>query len=725
MKHFLGLILASGLVLAGCEQANQETGADASETGSEIAADKDDIAGNPLLAKWDTPFGVPPFDLIEDEHYLPALREGIERTLAEVDEIAANPDAPTFANTIEALESAGSDLSRVSSVFFAVNSANTNDSTRETAKLIAPELSAMRDAIFLNKELFVRVNAVYEQRESLDLGAEQMRLLSESHKGFVRSGANLDEKSKERLKEINSELASSSQQFGENLLDETNEFELLVSDRADLGGLPGNLVALAAEEAKRRGHDCECWVFTLQRPSINPFLEYSPNRELRKKIYLAYAMRGDNDNDADNKEILVRMVALRAERAQLMGYASHAHFVLSDNMAETPERVYELLDQVWKPALALAKKERAALQKMMDADGIADQVRGWDWRHYTEKVRKARYGLDQEALRPYFEVGAVRDGAFAVANKLFGLTFEKRDDLPTWHPDQEVFEVFDTDGSHLAILYMDWFARESKRGGAWMNALRSQRKFGGEVSPIITNNFNFPAPTGDSPSLISYGDAGTTFHEFGHALNGMLSDVTYESLSGTNTPRDFVEFPSQVMENWMGEPEVLRMFAKHYKTGEPIPQEFIDKMVASAKFNQGFATVEYMAATYLDLNYHMLGYPAEIGDPREFENAAMDAIGLIEEIIPRYRSGYFAHIFAAGYSSGYYGYMWSEVLDADAFQAFKETSLFDPETAAKYRKHILAKGGSEPGMDMYVAFRGREPSIQPLLERRGMAGNDE
>lgn len=725
MKHFLGILLASGLVLAGCEQANQETGADASETGSEIAADKDDIAGNPLLAKWDTPFGVPPFDLIEDEHYLPALREGIERTLAEVDEIAANPDAPTFANTIEALESAGSDLSRVSSVFFAVNSANTNDSTRETAKLIAPELSAMRDAIFLNKELFVRVNAVYEQRESLDLGAEQMRLLSESHKGFVRSGANLDEKSKERLKEINSELASSSQQFGENLLDETNEFELLVSDRADLGGLPGNLVALAAEEAKRRGHDCECWVFTLQRPSINPFLEYSPNRELRKKIYLAYAMRGDNDNDADNKEIVVRMVALRAERAQLMGYASHAHFVLSDNMAETPERVYELLDQVWKPALALAKKERAALQKMMDADGIADQVRGWDWRHYTEKVRKARYGLDQEALRPYFEVGAVRDGAFAVANKLFGLTFEKRDDLPTWHPDQEVFEVFDTDGSHLAILYMDWFARESKRGGAWMNALRSQRKFGGEVNPIITNNFNFPAPTGDSPSLISYGDAGTTFHEFGHALNGMLSDVTYESLSGTNTPRDFVEFPSQVMENWMGEPEVLRMFAKHYKTGEPIPQEFIDKMVASAKFNQGFATVEYMAATYLDLNYHMLGYPAEIGDPREFENAAMDAIGLIEEIIPRYRSGYFAHIFAAGYSSGYYGYMWSEVLDADAFQAFKETSLFDPETAAKYRKHILAKGGSEPGMDMYVAFRGREPSIQPLLERRGMAGNDE
>lgn len=725
MKQFLGLILASSLVLAGCEQASQETGAEASETGSEIAAGEADIAGNPLIEEWDTPFGVPPFDLIKDEHYLPALREGIERTLAEVDEIAANPDAPTFANTIEALELTGGDLRRISNVFFAVDAANSNDSIRETAKLIAPQLSAMNDAIFLNEDLFARVHAIYEQRESLDLSAEQMRLLSESHKGFIRSGANLDEKAKERLKEINSELATLSNQFGENLLHETNDFELLVSDRADLGGLPGNLVALAAEEAKRRGHECECWVFTLQRPSINPFLEYSPNRELRKKIYLGYAMRGDNGNDADNKEILARMVALRAERAHLMGYASHAHFVLSDNMAETPERVYALLDQVWKPAIALAKKERAALQEMMDADGIADQVRGWDWRHYTEKIRKARYQLDQEALRPYFEVSAVRDGAFAVANKLFGLTFEKRDDLPTWHPDQEVFEVFDTDGSHLAILYMDWFARESKRGGAWMNALRSQRKFGGKASPIITNNFNFPAPTGDLPSLISYGDAATTFHEFGHALNGMLSDVTYESLSGTNTPRDFVEFPSQVMENWMGEPEVLRMFAKHYKTGEPIPQEFIDKIVASAKFNQGFATVEYMAAAYLDLTYHTLPYPAEIDDVTAFEKAAMEKIGLIDAIIPRYRSTYFAHIFSGGYSAGYYGYMWSEVLDADAFQAFKETSLFDQETAAKYRRYILAKGGSEPGMDMYVAFRGREPSIEPLLERRGMAGSDE
>ncbi len=723
MNRHLGLFFAAALAVTGCEQASESV--DESDVDSKVAAGEGLMSDNPLLADWDAPFGVPPFDLIENEHYLPALREGIKRTLAEVDQITANTEEATFANTIEALEMAGSDLNRVANVFFAVDSAHSNESTRETAKVIAPELSAMGDAISLNEDLYARVKGVYQQKDSLDLSAEQMRLLTETNKGFVRSGANLDEASKSRLKEINGELATLSQQFGDNLLNETNDFELLVTDRADLGALPESLVALAAEEAKRRDHDCECWSFSLQRPSINPFLEYSPNRELRKQIYMGYAMRGDNDNETDNKEILARMAVLRAERANVMGYKSHAHYVLEDNMAETPERVYGLLDQVWKPAIALAKTERAALQEMMDADGIDDRVRGWDWRHYTEKVRKARYELDQEALRPYFEVTAVRDGAFAVANKLFGLTFEKREDIPKWHPDQEVFEVFDNDGSHLAILFMDWFARESKRGGAWMNALRSQQKFGGKVTPISTNNFNFPAPTDGSPSLLSYREAETTFHEFGHALNGMLSDVNYQSLSGTNTPRDFVEFPSQVMENWMGEPEVLRMFARHYETGESIPQEYIDKMVASSKFNQGFITGEYMAAAYLDMAYHTLGHPAEIGDPREFEKSAMEAIGLIEEILPRYRSGYFGHIFAGGYSSGYYGYMWSEVLDADAFQAFKETSLFDQETAARYRKHILSKGGTEPGMDLYVAFRGRQPSIEPLLENRGMTNISE
>jgi peptidyl-dipeptidase Dcp len=494
---------------------------------------------------------------------------------------------------------------------------------------------------------------------------------------------------------------------------------LLVTDSADLGNLPENLVALAAEEAERRGHECECWVFTLQRPSINPFLQYSPNREMRKTIYDGYALRGDNDNESDNKAGIARAVQLRAERSALLGYGSHAEFILADNMAETPENVYALLDQVWKPALRVAKEERAAREEMLHADGIDDRLRGWDWRYYTEKVRKAKYDFDEDSLLPYFETNAVRDGAFALSTKLFGLQFERRDDLPRWHEDQQVFEVKEADGSHLAILYMDFYARESKRGGAWMNELRSQSKFDGDVKAIVTNDFNFPAPTADSPSLIGLVDAETVFHEFGHALHGMFSDVNYTSLAGTNTPRDFVEFPSQVMENWMREPEVLNLFAKHYQTGEPIPQEIIDKIDATAKFDQGFITVEFMAAAYLDMAYHVLDSTEAI-EPRAFENAAMADIELIEEIIPRYRSGYYAHIFDGGYEAGYYGYLWAEVLDADAFQAFKETSLFDPETAARYRTEILSKGGTLPAAELYRNFRGRDPKIEPLLINRGL-----
>jgi peptidyl-dipeptidase Dcp len=675
---------------------------------------------NPLLEQWDTPYGVPPFDQIEDEHYMPALRTGMAEQQAEIAAIVENPDPPTFANTIEELERSGATLNRVSNVFFAVNGAHSNDTTRGVAKEIAPELSAHGDDIALNKPLFDRVEAVYRQRDDLDLTPEQQRLLEETYKQFVRAGANLDQDAQARLREINAELASLSQDFRNNLLEETNAFEMLVTDRADLGNLPESLVASAAAEAQRRGHECgECWVFTLQRPSINPFLEYSPNRELRKKIFLGYAMRGNNDNEHDNKNILSRMAALRAERAELMGYETHAHYVLSDNMAENPENVYQLLGKVWEPALEVAKQEVAAMQALMTADGIEGDIEGWDWRYYTERVRKERYDFDQEALRPYFEVGAVRDGVFKVANELFGLTFKQRDDLPKWHPDQEVFEVRDSDGSHLTILYMDFFIRESKRGGAWMNALRVQSKLDGEVMPIVTNNFNYPPPTGDNPSLLSYSEASTLFHEFGHALHGMLSDVTYGSLAGTATPRDFVEFPSQVMENWMSEPEVLRMFARHYKTGEPIPQEYIDKITAMQKFNQGFATVEYMAAAYLDMDYHTLSEPVEVA-ANKFETDSMNEIGLIEQIIPRYRSTYFAHIFAGGYSAGYYSYLWSEVLDADAFQAFKETSLFDPDTAARFRKFILSQGGTRPGMELYEDFRGRPPSIEPLLERRGL-----
>lgn len=714
MKSNIALTAALCLAVAACSEAPAPD--------AEVATPEAVAAANPILEDWDTPFGVPPFDRIESEHYLPAFRASMEANNAEIDAIIANPDAPTFDNTIEALELSGSKLSRVARIFFAVDGANSDDVTKETAKTIAPELSAHNDNISLNKELFERVLAVYEQRDGLDLSAEQAHLLNETHKQFVRSGANLEDAAQEKLREINSELAELSQQFSENLLDETNNFELLVTDRADLGDIPASLVALAAEEAKRRGHECdECWAFTLHRPSVNPFLQYSPNREMRKTLFDGYAMRGDNDNEQDNKAIISRMVSLRAERSALMGYDNHASFILSDNMAENPDNVYKLLDQVWKPALARSKEERADMQAMMTADGIDDRLRGWDWRYYTEKVRKAKYDLDDDALRPYFEVNAVRDGVFSLATALWGLEFEQRDDLPTWHPDQQVFEVKEADGSHLAILYLDYFARESKRGGAWMNALRAQSNVDGFVTPIVTNNFNFPAPTEGSPSLLSLTNAETFFHEFGHALHGMFSDVRYTSLSGTSTPRDFVEFPSQIMENWMRTPQVLGMFAKHYETGEPIPQEVVEKINASAKFNQGFATVEYMAAAYLDMAYHVVD-STEAVEPRGFEDAAMADIGLIEEILPRYRSGYFAHIFSSptGYSSGYYSYLWSNILDADAFMAFQETDILDKETAARYREEILSKGGTRPGMELYRNFRGRDPEIEPLLEARGL-----
>ncbi|MDT8436761.1 MAG: M3 family metallopeptidase [Gemmatimonadota bacterium] len=677
-----------------------------------------DLAANPLLAAWDTPFGVPPFDRIEDGHYLPAFREAMRRHRAEIDAIVADTADPTFANTIEAMERAGQDLARVSRVFYAVEGAHTNDALKEVARTVAPELAAHRDAIRLDPGLWLRVKAVWEGREQADFVPEQQKLLEESHKSFVRGGADLEEADKARLKEINAELASLSQTFSENLLAETNAFELHVTDRADAGALPGNLLTAAAEEARRRGHD-EGLSFTLQRPSINPFLQFSPNRELRRRIFEGYAMRGDNGNENDNKEILSRTASLRVERANLLGFPTHGAFVLADNMARTSERVYGLLDRIWEPALRVAREERDALQARMREDGVEDDLEAWDWRYYAEKVRQDRYDLDEEVLRPYFEVNAVRDGVFDVASRLYGITFTPRPELPRWHPDQQAFEVREADGTHIGILYLDFFMRESKRGGAWMNSLRSQSRLDGEVTPVVTTNFNFPPPTGDAPSLLAWDDVETLAHEMGHALHGLFSDVTYESLSGTSVERDFVELGSQVMENWMGEPEFLRSFARHYVTGEPIPVELVERLDAASKFNQGFATVEYLAASYLDMAWHTLDEPTP-REPRAFEAAEMERIGLIDEIIPRYRSPYFAHIFSGGYSAGYYSYIWAEVLDADAFQAFKETSLFDRETAERFRREVLSKGGTRPGMESYTAFRGREPTIEPLLKTRGL-----
>lgn len=678
---------------------------------------QDEMSNNPLLQEWNTPFGVPPFDKIKNTDYLPAFRYAMAEHNKEIDVIVTNQDVMTFENTIEALELSGSDLQKVSNVFYSVESANTNDELKEVAKIIAPELSAHYDNINLNEALFERINAFNEEAGNLDLSSEQKMLLSETYKGFVRSGANVKGEEKERLKVINGRLATLSQQFGDNLLDETNDFELHVINKNDLGNLPASLVAVAESEAKARGNK-KGWSFTLQRPSINPFLQSSPSRTKRDQMFIGYAMRANRDNEKDNKAILEEMANLRLERAILLGYKTHADFVLDNSMAKTPEAVYGFLDRLWTPALNMSKAERQALTESMHNDGVAAEFMGSDWRYYVEKVRAERYNFNEEETRPYFEFTAVMEGAFMLAEKLFGITFKELENMPVWHKDQMVFEALEADGTHIGIIYMDFFARESKRGGAWMNELRMQSNVDGMVTPIVTNNFNFPPPTEAGPSLLSFTEAQTLFHEFGHGLHGLFSNVKYASLSGTNVPRDFVEFPSQVMENWMSEPEVLKLYAIHYETGEVIPDDIIERMNAANKFNQGFITVEYMAAAYLDMAWHTIT-KEENSDVREFEMTEMQRLGLIPEILPRYRSTYFAHIFSGGYSSGYYSYLWSEVLDADAFAAFKEVGIFDKELADRYRK-MLSLGGSKPGMDLYVEFRGQEPEIEPLLIKRGL-----
>jgi len=674
---------------------------------------------NPFFSEFDTPFHVPPFDKIKEEHYLPAFIEGIEQHNKEIEAIANNPEPPTFENTIEALEKSGALLRRVSNVFDVLNASMTNERMQEIAKKVAPLRSKHWDDIYLNEKLFKRIKTLYEQRDKLNLTREQRTLLEKYYKDFVKGGANLDKEKKARLREINQELSLLTLKFGENILKENNRFELIIEKKEDLEGLPQSVIDAAAETAKERGYKGK-WVFTLHKPSMIPFLTYSAKRELREKIFKAYINRGNHNDKLDNKKILLKIVALRLERAKLLGYKTHAHYVLEDNMAKTPENVYKLLDKVWKPALERAKKEAEELQKMIYKEGKNFKLQPWDWWYYAEKLKKEKYDFDDSVLRPYFKLENVLKGAFYVANKLYGLQFIERDDIPKYHPDVRVFEVKDADGSHIGILYTDYYPRASKRGGAWMNSFRKQSRIGGkEIRPVVTNNGNFSKPVGDKPSLLSVEEVLTLFHEFGHALHGLLSNCTYPTLSGTSVPRDFVELPSQIMENWALEPEVLKVYAKHYKTGEVIPQELIDKLKKAKLFNQGFATVEYLAAAYLDMDWHTLTEVKDI-DPLKFEEESMKRIGLIPEIVVRYRSPYFLHIFSGGYSAGYYSYIWAEVLDADAFEAFKEKGLFDKETAQSFRKNILEKGGTEDPMVLYKRFRGAEPKVEPLLKRRGL-----
>ena len=674
---------------------------------------------NPLLEPFNTPFATPPFNLIQKTHFKPAFMEGIKQQKTEIETIVNNPQEPTFKNTVEALENCGQLLKIVSSIFGTLNSSLTDDEMQSIAKDISPIITQNSDDIWLNEKLFLRVKKVYDNQDNFQLNSEQQKLLDEYYKTFVRGGANLDEQEKSRLREINKELSLLSLKFSENVLKETNKFELVLDNENDLAGLPKDVVTAAAETAKENGYEGK-WVFTIHKPSLIPFLQFSDKREFREILFKAYISKGNHEDELDNKEILSKMAALRAERAKLLGYKTHAHFILEKNMAKVPENVYSLLDQLWKPALKRAKAEAKELQRLIHKDGHDFQLQPWDWWYYAEKLKKEKFDLDDESLRPYFELDKVIDGAFMVANKLYGLSFEERTDIPVYHNDVRVYEVKNSDGSHVGILYTDYFPRASKRGGAWMNALRKQEIINNEnIRPIVTNNGNFTKPTSEKPSLLSLDEVTTLFHEFGHALHGLLSNCTYYSLSGTDVPRDFVELPSQIMENWATHPQVLKLYAKHYKTGEVIPQDLVDKIEKSGHFNQGFATVEYLAASYLDMDWHVLEEPT-IMDAKEFEDASMKKIGLIPEIVVRYKSPYFQHIFAGGYSSGYYSYIWAEVLDADAFQAFKETDIFDAETAKSFRENILEKGGTQDPMVLYRKFRGKEPRINALLKRRGL-----
>lgn len=679
---------------------------------------------NPFFQPYATPYEVPPFDKIKNEHFKPAILEGIKRHETEINAIANNTAAPTFENTILAMENAGELLSNVNIVFSNLNGANTNEEMQKIAKEISPNLAAHSDNIYLNEKLFARVKAIWDKKESLGLNLEQTKILENLHKAFVRSGANLAAADKEKLRKINAELSMTSLKYGQNILAETNKYELVITDKKDLAGLPQELINTAADDAKAKDKEGK-WVFTLSNSSVMPFLQYSSNRKLRQEIWNAYQTRGNHDDALDNKENAIKLANLRGEKARLLGYKSHAAYVLEESMAKNPENVAKLLNDLWTPALAIAKTEAADIQKMMDKDGVKDKVKPYDWRYYTEKIRKQRFDLDEQELKPYFSLDNARNGIFQVTEKLYGLKFKQLNDVPKYHDEVTVWEVSEADGTHVGILYMDFFPRASKRGGAWMTSYRSQKTVDGKrKAPVISIVCNFTKPTGDTPALLTFDEVTTFFHEFGHALHGLLSNVTYKSLAGTSVPRDFVELPSQIMENWAAEPEVLKMYAKHYKTGEVIPDALIQKLQKSGTFDQGFATVEYLAASFLDMDYHTQTAPIQL-DANSFEKNSMKKIGLIDAIIPRYRSTYFSHIFSGGYSSGYYSYIWSGVLDTDAFEAFKTTNLFNPEKAKLFRKNVLEKGGTEDPMVLYKRFRGAEPSVEPLLRKRGLDKKDE
>ena len=682
---------------------------------SKINAQERDMS-NPFFKEYNTPFQVPPFNDIKLEHFKPAMQAGIAEQLAEIKAITDNKEASNFDNTILAFDNSGELLSKTR-IFSNLNSANTNEQMQALAREITPMLSAHRDNIMLNMDLFKRVKAVYDNRKSMNLNHDQLRLVEKIYQDFERGGANLPAEKQAELRKLNQQLSMLSLKFGENVLAETNKnFKLVVDKKEDLKGLSDDVIAAAAETAKKAGMEGK-WVFTLQKPSMLPFLQYAENRDLREKLYKGYLNRANYNNAFDNKQVITDIVKLRDQRAKLLGYPNYAAYVVDDNMAKTPENVDQFLMKLWAPALERAKKEREDMQAMIDKEGGKFKLQSWDWWYYAEKVRKAKYDLDEAQLKPYFKLENVIDGMIYVANKLYGVKFIKRPDISVYNEEAMAYEVQEADGRHIGIFYMDFHPRPGKNAGAWCTSYRSQSyKNGKMITPVVSIVCNFTRPAGDTPALLSFDEVTTLFHESGHAFHSLFTDGPYKR-TARDVPRDFVELPSQIMENWAAEPTVLRVYAKHYKTGQPIPEELISKLSKSAQFNQGFETVELLAASLLDMDYHE---QAQINDVTAFEKASMDKIGLIDEIAPRYRSTYFSHIFSGGYSAGYYVYIWAAVLDADAFDAFKQSGdLFNPELAAKFRT-LLTKSGSDEGMTIYKNFRGQEPSIEPLLKRRGL-----
>lgn len=672
---------------------------------------------NPFFTEFETPFQVPPFDKIKPEHYLPAIQEGIKQQEAEIAAIVNNQEEPTFENTILAFDQSGSLLSKVNKVFSPISSANTNPEIQALAKEIRPAITKHRDNISLNPELFKRLKAVYEKRNDLGLDDQQIRVTEKYYQDFERNGANLPEDKQTILRELNTTLSKLSLQFSDNLLDETNKnFRLVIDKKEDLAGLSDDMITLAAGQAKKDGMEGK-WVFMLTRPSMTPFLQYAENRELREKIYRGYFMRANNDNEFDNKAILKEIIELRQQKAQLLGWNDYAEYIIDKNMAKKPENVYDFLNKLWKPTMKIAKRDVKEMQAIIDREGGNFKLAPWDWWYYSEKLKMDKYNLDENEVKPYFSLENSKQGMFYVAEKLYGIKFIKRDDMPVYHEEAMAYEVQEANGDHVGVLYMDFHPRDGKKVGAWCTSFRSQSyKDGNKIYPVASIVMNFTRPAGDNPALLTFDEVSTMWHEFGHALHVLFTDGKYKRTAGS-VPRDFVELPSQIMENWAAEPEVMKVYAKHFKTGEAIPDELIKKLVNAGHFNQGFITGEYLAASFLDLDWHTQYKGEKVLD---FEKASMDGIGLIPEMLPRYRSTYFSHIFAGGYAAGYYVYIWAAQLDTDAYKAFKETGdIYNSELAAKFRE-LLAKSGADEGMNVYRKFRGKDATIDALLEKRGL-----